>query len=199
MRKSSPVFSCRKASQPQRKEISVSTTPVPEPAPAPKSGGALKIILIVLGVIALLVVLVVGVLVYGCYRIAHSIVETSKGGATTLHTLGGAYTAANSSSFTASDLGTAIYPGATPTDGGSKMDMPTATIVTGVYLTSDPVSKVEAFYKDKFGSGASDFNMGGTAMITDKVSDKETILVTVTTTSGDNGKTKILLQHTKTK
>jgi hypothetical protein len=173
-------------------------TPTPVPAPAPKSGGALKIILIVLGVIALVAVLGVAVLAYGCYRIAHSISHTENG-KTTTSILGTTVTSTNSATFTAADLGTDIYPGATPTDGGSKMDVAAASIVTAVYLTSDPVSKVEAFYKDKFGSGATDFNMGATAMIIHKVSDKERVNVTVTGNNGQDGKTKIMIQHTKAK
>lgn len=173
-------------------------TPTPVPAPAPKSGGALKIVLIVIGAIVVVMILVFGLLAYGCYHIAHSIAH-SENGKTTTSILGTTVTSSNSATFTAADLGTDIYPGATPTDGGSKMEVAAASIVTAVYLTSDPVSKVEAFYKDKFGSGATDFNMGGTAMIVRKVSDKERVSVTVTSDNGQDSKTKIMIQHTKAK
>jgi hypothetical protein len=173
-------------------------TPTPVPAPAPKSGGALKIILIVLGVIALVVVLAFGALAYGCYRIAHSISHTANG-KSAMSILGSTVTSSNSADFTASDLGTDIYPGATPTEGGSKMDLPTASLITAAYLTSDPASKVEAFYKDKFGTVATDLNIGGTVMIVHKVSDKENVRITVTSNNRQDGKTKIVIQHTKVK
>ncbi len=170
----------------------MSTTPVP----APKSGGALKIILIVLGVIALVVVLTVGAFVYIGYRVMHSISHSADG--KTVSVLGTTMTPTDSASLTAQDLGTEIYPGSAPTKEGSKMSLPNASVVSGTYLTSDPVSKVEAFYKDKLGSGATDFNMGGTALLTKKISDKETISVT-TTSKDPNSKTKIVIQHTTTK
>jgi hypothetical protein len=170
----------------------------PTPVPAPKSGGALKIVLIVIGVIVAIMILVFGLLAYGCYRIAHSISHTENG-KTTTSILGTTVTADNSANFTASDLGVDIYPGATPTVGGSKMEVLNASIVTAVYLTSDPVSKVEAFYKDKFGTVATDLNMGETAMIVHKVSDKETINVTLTSKNSQEGKTRIMIQHSKSK
>lgn len=172
-------------------------TPTPVPAPAPKSGGALKIVLIVLGVIVLVVFLVLGALAYIGYRYMHSI--HSEHGKSTMSILGSTVTTSNSTDFTASDLGTDIYPGATPSDGGSKMDLPTASLITAVYLTSDPASKVEAFYKDKFGTVTTDLNMGGTVMIVHKVSDKENVRVTLTSNNRQDGKTKILIQHTKAK
>ena len=171
----------------------MSDAPVPAPVPA-KSGGALKIILIVLGVLAAIVILVVGLLAYGCYHIAHSMRHSADG--KTVSVLGTTVTTADSASFTAADLGTEIYPGAVPAQGGSKVDMSSVSTVIGVYVTPDPVSKVEAFYKDKFGGGISDFSFGGTAVITHKVRDRETVTVTAT---GSDGKTRIQIQHTKAK
>jgi hypothetical protein len=174
----------------------VSDAPVPAPVPA-KSGGALKIILIILGIFAAIVILVVGLLAYGCYHVAQTMKHSADG--KTVSVLGTTVTTSDSSSLTAADLGTDIYPGASPTQGGSKMDIASASIVTGVYLTSDPVSKVEAFYKDKFGGGVSDFSFGGTAVITHKVSDKDTVTVTLTDKGAGDGKTRITIQHTKSK
>jgi hypothetical protein len=169
----------------------------PTPVPAPKSGGALKIVLIIIGVILALMILMFGLLAYGCYHIAHSIAHTEHG-KTTTSILGTTVTSTNSATFTAADLGVDIYPGATPADGGSKMEVATASIVTAMYTTSDPVEKVEAFYKDKFGSTATDLNMGGTAIIVHKISDKERVTMTVTRDS-QAGNTKITIQHTKAK
>jgi hypothetical protein len=41
--------------------------------------------------------------------------------------------------------------------------------------------------------------MGGTVMIVHKVSDKENVRVTLTSNNRQDGKTKILIQHTKAK
>ncbi|MGA2250601.1 hypothetical protein [Terracidiphilus sp.] len=172
-------------------------TPTPVPAPAPKSGGALKIVLIVVGVFVLVVVLVLGALAFIGYRVMHDMGHARN--KSEVKILGSTVSTVDSGSFTADDLGVAIYPGATPAEGGSKMEVLTASIVTAVYLTPDPVSKVEAFYKDKFGTVATDFNMGDTAMIVHKVNDKETINVTLTNKNTKDGKTRIMIQHTKAK
>jgi len=172
-------------------------TPTPVPAPAPKSGGALKIVLIVLGVIAAIIILIAGLLAYGCYRIAHSIAHSEHGKSTISIPGAGTMSTSSSSSFTAADLGTDIYPGATPGQGGLRMETPEALSVNANYETTDPVAKVEAFYKEKFGSDATDLNMGSTVLLTKKMGDKE--VITVTINGQGDGKTKIMIGHTKKK
>jgi hypothetical protein len=158
-------------------------TPTPVPAPAPKSGSPLKIILIVLGVVAVVVILFAGLLAYGCYHIAHSI-----GRGTT------SVTSTDSSTLTAADLGTDIYPGAHPEKGGSKITLPTGSMTTGVYSTPDSVDKVEAFYKDKLGSDATDVSSGGRVMLSKRVSKTETVTVTANSHADDmDGRTKIMI------
>ncbi len=174
------------------------STPTPVPAPAPKSGGALKIILIVLGVIALVVVLGIGVVAYGCYRLAHSIAH-SENGKTTLNIPGaGTMTTGDDTTFTPDELGVDVYPGAKAEKGGSKLSMPSGTIVTALFSSSDSVAQVEAFYKDKFGSNGTDFGAGSTAVLSKKIGNNDTVLVTLTADSAEVGhKTKIVIQHTK--
>jgi predicted enzyme related to lactoylglutathione lyase len=81
------------------------------------------------------------------------------------------------------------------------MDLPTGSMVTGVYLTSDSRDQVIAFYKSKFGSDASVMETSDAAIITMKKGEQESVMVTVTANSSeDHGKTKVVIMHTtKTK
>jgi hypothetical protein len=175
----------------------VSSTPVP----APSSGGssALKIILIVLAVLAAIMVGGISLVAYGCYHVAHSIVQ--KHGDKTSFSIPGAgtITADNSKTFTQDQLGAAIYPGSKAADSGSSLDLPSGSVTTAVFSTPDPVSKVEAFYKDKFGPDASSFGTEDTAMISKKISDNESVTVTASGKDNADGKTKIVIMHSKKK
>ena len=157
--------------------------PTPVPAPAPKSGNSRKIILISIVILAALAIVFVALLAHGC----HHIVQSITGGTTSA-------TATGSAALTEADLGTEIYPGAKPEKGGSKITMPTGSIVTGVYSTPDGVDKVEAFYKDKLGGDATDVSSDGRVMISKRVSKTETITVTANSNADDvDGRTKIMI------
>jgi len=175
---------------------------VPQAAAGGKGGNtAVKVILIVLGIIAMVVILVVAVFAYGCYRIAHAVhqaangersisIPGSNGGSLSVNSEGQHYSAA--------ELGTDPYPGATTTKGGMKLNTPAGSWLTAVYLTSDSKDTVEAFYKDKLGSDVSTMDINDTAILTKKVSDQEQVMVTISQKANeDNGKTKILISHTK--
>ena len=100
--------------------------------------------------------------------------------------------------YSASDLGTDIYPGAQSVHGGMRMELPTGSMVTGVFVTSDSKDQVLAFYKTKFGSAASTFDTNDGAVITLPMGDKESVMVTITGKPSENeGKTKIVIVHTK--
>jgi hypothetical protein len=172
-------------------------TPVPAPAAKPKSGGgALKIILIILGVFAFMFLLVVCVLVYACHRVKQAIQVDSKSGSTSLSIPG--MTAKTGMTFTADELGIDIYPGAEAAkDGNMRMSIAGNTVVTAIFVTPDPTDKVSAFYKSKMASNATSMDFGGTAILTEKKSDKEQVTVTVTQDSSPSGgKTRIQIQHT---
>jgi hypothetical protein len=183
----------------QEKRRIIVATPTPIPAPAPKSGGALKVVLIVLGVFAAVVVLLFGLLAYGCYHIAHSFAHSVNGKSTI--TIPGGGSVSTNDSATPAELGTDIYPGAKAVHGGSKISMPNGSIITGVFGTQDSVQQVEAFYKDKFGSTAVDYGSGEGAMVSKKVADKESINVTITANKSANAdyKTKFIIMHTAAK
>jgi hypothetical protein len=173
------------------------TFPTLTPPPVQQGGNkAVKIILIVVGVFVVLILLVVGAVGYIGYRMAHSLHQAANG-AMTVDTPGGVVSMNDSVKFTAADLGVDIYPGATQDRGSMRMTLPSGPVVAANYLTSDSVSQVVAFYKDKLGSGATSMQFGSTAMLTKTDGGHDSVTITITQKSGhDDGKTQIHIQHT---
>jgi hypothetical protein len=166
--------------------------------PAKSGGGALKVILIVLAILIGLGILGAGAVGFVVWRVAHSLHVNGKDGQITMNTPSGSVTASAESNFTADELGTDIYPGAQNVRGGMRMNLPTGSIISGVFVTSDSKDKVLAFYKSKLGSGASVFDSDTSAMISLKKDSHENIMVTISARpSENNGKTKISIVHTK--
>jgi hypothetical protein len=159
--------------------------PVGAPAPAPKSGSsAVKIILIVVGIFVGLGMIVAGIVAYGVYRVAHSIHKDANGNIT-MTTPTGTFTANSSNTFTAADLGIAIYPGATEGKAGLRMNIAGKSMVTANFLTPDSQDKVMAFYKDKAGPNAQTVttSLGGTITIQNGAN---SISVTVTQSANEH-------------
>jgi nitrate reductase NapE component len=175
-------------------------TPVaPEAAAPAKSGSsAVKIILIVLAIVVCLGVLGAGAFGFMVWRISRSIHVAGANGAVTLNTPGGTIEANSAKSFTPGELGTDIYPGAQSTSGGMKMELPSGSVVSGAFLTSDSKDAVLNFYKGKFGSDASVFDTADGAMLSVKKGEQESVMVTISSKAGENdGKTKFVIVHTK--
>lgn len=176
--------------------------PVAAPMPA-KSGGntVLKVLLIIFGVIVLVVVMIVAAVGYIGYRAVHAVREAANGHSVTIPGANGGSISLNSAkTYSAAELGTDIYPGATAIRGGMKMDLPTGSMVTGIFTTSDSKDQVVTFYKDKLGSDVSSMDFGESAMLTLKRGDKEQVTVTISNKAGENdGKTKIAITHTTSK
>ncbi|MDR3774296.1 MAG: hypothetical protein P4L26_13155 [Terracidiphilus sp.] len=173
----------------------------PQPAAPPaKSGGssAVKIILIVLGIFAFFVLLLVAALMYGCYKVRKAIQVNSSTGETSLSVPGMSMNADSGMKFTASELGTDIYPGAEPKKSGNmRMNIAGNSVVSATFLTSDPKGKVVDFYKDKLGSGVTSMDFGSSAMLTLKKSDHDQVTVTIVQEANQSdGKTQIHIQHT---
>jgi len=173
----------------------------PSPAPVPaRSGGssAVKIILIIVGVFVLLGVMVVAVIGYGIYKVRKAIHVDGSTGAATLSVPGMSMNADPGMKFTASELGTEIYPGAEPKKSGSmRMSIAGSSVVSAAFLTSDPVDKVVSFYKDKLGSDATSMEFGGTSILTSKMNDHEQVSVTIVQHANQqDGRTQIQIQHT---
>jgi hypothetical protein len=163
------------------------------PPPAKSGSSAIKIILIVVGVLVFLVILAVGVVGYIGYRIAHS-VHVDKDGAVSMSTPGGMITSNSNMKFTPDDLGTDIYPGAE--SGNLRMNLPSGSMVSATYLTSDSKDRVMDFYKSRFGSQATSMEFGGTSILSMKKSDHDVVSITLT---DRNGKTQIQISHTTQK
>ena len=172
---------------------------VQPPAPASSGGGsAVKIILIILAVFIGLGVIGASIFAFTVWRVSRAIHVDGNGGNVTLHTPGGSVSTSSSKTYTADELGTDIYPGAQNGHGSMKMDLPTGSMVTGVFETTDSKDQVLEFYKGKLGSGASVMDAGETAILTLAHGQDESVMVTITQkTSQDNGKTKIAIVHTK--
>jgi hypothetical protein len=175
------------------------------PAPAQVSGApvksgpsALKIILIIVAIIVGLGILGIGTLGFFTWRYMRTMHVDSQTGQMTMQTPGGKLNLNTSQNFTAAELGTDPYPGAQSTRGGMKMDLPSGSLVTGVFLTSDPISQVTDYYKSKL-SGASVAEKPGSTVISLETGHQESVMVTITNSSRDDGKTKIVILHTTKK
>jgi hypothetical protein len=167
------------------------------PAPAKTGPSALKIILIVVLVFVVLGILGLGAVFFTVWRVAHSVHVSGPNGQYTVSTPGGTITANPNQTYTSADLGTDVYPGAETHNGGMKMSMPTGSSVTAIFTTSDSKDQVVGFYKGKFGSDATVLDFGSSAILTVKKSDQESVTVTVTANSSQNGgKTQIAISHT---
>jgi hypothetical protein len=167
------------------------------PAPARTGPSAVKIILIVVLVFVGLGILGAAAVGFTIWRVAHAVHVSGPNGQYTLDTPGGTITANSGEAYSASDLGTDIYPGAVSSKGGMKMTMPTGSSVTAIFLTSDSKDQVVSFYKGKFGSDATTLDFGPNAILTVKKGNDETVTVTVTANSAQNGgKTQIAISHT---
>jgi zinc-ribbon domain len=172
----------------------------PSAAAVPPGSGssAIKIILIVVGVFVGLGILGVCIFSFTVWRVARAVHVDGPNGQVSVSTPGGTITANQAQTFTADELGTDIYPGASSGHGSMKMDLPTGSMVTGVFVTPDSKDQVVAFYKSKFGSGASVYDTANSALLTLNKGQQESVMVTVSgNSSQDGGKTRISIVHTK--
>lgn len=172
--------------------------PTPPAAAPPTSGNtAVKIVLIVVAVVVGLGIIGAGAFGYFVWRVAHAVHVSGSGKDVTVNTPGGSISANTGESLSASELGADVYPGATTGKGGMRMSLPSGSMVTGVFVTSDSKDQVVAFYKGKLGGEASVIESGDSAVIT-ATKENESVVVTVTANSSEyEGKTQIAIVHTK--
>ena len=172
--------------------------PVPPPvgAPPPKSGSsAVKIILIVLAVFFGLGIIGAGIVGYGIYRVAKS-VHKDANGEITINTPKGAITENPNQTMTASDLGIAIYPGATQGKGGLRMTIGSKSMVTANFLTPDSPDKVMTFYKGLAGPNAQTMSTGDGGIITIQNGSNSVTVTVNQSASENNGETQITIVNT---
>ena len=170
-----------------------------QPAAPPASSGtsAVKIVLIVVAIFVGLGILGLGAFGFMVWRVSRAVHVSGPGGQVTMNLPGGSYTANPTKTYTAAELGTEIYPGAEPRHGGMTMNLPTGSMVTAIFLTSDSKDQVLDFYKSSMGSSASIIDTEDGAVITLSKSQQESVMVTITAKpSENNGKTQITIVHT---
>ena len=171
-----------------------------QPAAPPASSGssAVKIVLIIVAIFVGLGIIGAGLFGFAVWRVSRAIHVSGPGGQVTMSTPGGTFTANESKTYSASELGVDIYPGALSAKGSMRMDLPTGSMVTGIFVTSDSKDQVVSYYKGKFGSEASVFETGEGAVLTLTKNPQESVMVTVTAKPSENeGKTQIAIVHTK--
>jgi hypothetical protein len=170
---------------------------LPPAAPPQQGSSALKIVLIIVAVIFGLGILAAGAFGFFVWRVAHSIHVSGNGSDVTINTPGGHISTGNSENFSSSDLGTDVYPGAQPGKGSMRMSLPTGSMVSAVYITSDSKDQVLAFYKSKFPDNVSTFDTVSGSVVTYNNTDHESVVVTITSNPSENdGKTQIHILHT---
>lgn len=176
----------------------VAAAPAPPVAAPAKSGSsAVKIILIIVAVFVGLGVIGAGAFGFLVWRVAHSVHVSGSGNQVSLNTPGGNISANTNETFSASDLGTDIYPGAQPGKGSMRMTLPTGTMVSAVYFTSDGKDQVLNYYKSKFGGDVSVFDSSEGSVITLNKGQQESVVVTITVNPSEyGGKTQIHIVHT---
>ena len=124
---------------------------VAQPAAPAKSGGALKIILIVMGVLLLLFVLgIASVVGFGIYVAKQAKIHQTEGGGAKIETPFGNIEA-DDPAKTAEKMGIDVYPGAEPVkNGAGSISVGDFSAGAATFETSDSVEQVAAFYKGQY-------------------------------------------------
>ncbi len=145
------------------------------PGAPPAKGGSsfLKILVIVLGIFAFLTVAGMATCFYVGYKIKKKAEQTfnvgQSGKSVTINTPSGPVTFGEPKRGEAAKAATADvpqYPGSTPIEGGGGVTVGgVAAFASQDYVTSDPVDKVVAFYKEKLGSKATITESEGKAVV----------------------------------
>lgn len=151
--------------------------PVAQPPAAGSS--AVKIILIVVGVVVGLGLLSSMIFMLGMWRLSRAVHINSRGDGVTLSTKDGSITTGSATTVSESDLGVPIYPGATRREGGVQINSGTGSMVTAIFSTTDSADKVIDFYRDKVGANASVVQSPTGAVISSGDNDKQGIMITV--------------------
>jgi hypothetical protein len=173
--------------------------PVVQPVavvPAKQGSSALKIILIIIAVFVGLGLIAAGAFGYFVWRVAHAVHVAESTGKVSIPSIGG-ISASTNETFTSADLGTDIYPGATAGKGSLRMSLPSGSMVTAIYVTSDTKDQVLAYYKGKLGDASTVMDTSDGAIVTLKKGENESVMVTITANSSQyDGKTQIAIVHT---
>lgn len=173
--------------------VGSTAAPIPQtvPAPAPASGGgALKVILIVVGVIILVGILAASSVGFFFWRIAHHSRIRNDGDNVKIETPFGSVETTKDPQQAARDLGIDAYPGAEVLkEGSSSATFGGVRTASLNFETTDSVDKVCSFYKPKFPKAMVVSSQADQCSI---VTNDQGNMVTVSART-DGGKTKIAI------
>ncbi len=171
---------------------SPSAPPVQVSAPPAGGGGALKAILIVMGVIVLVVILGIASLAVFVRHIAHRTHVRQEGDNVKVETPFGTVETTKDPKDAAHNLGVDIYPGAQVMKEGS-VSMTFGSVHTAAltFATSDSVDQVCSFYKPKFPNAMVVTANANECTI---VSNDQKNMITINAKT-ENGKTKIVISN----
>jgi hypothetical protein len=166
--------------------------------PATSSGGALKVILIVVAVVVGLGVIGMGIIGFGAWRLSRGLHVNDNGNGVTVSVPGGGTISAGDSAGNDADLGVPLYPGAVRQKGGVQMKSASASMAMANFATDDAAAPVVDFYKSKLGPNAVVVSSPDGTVLSLAESEHEKITITIAPGSGqDSGKTMIMILHAK--
>jgi hypothetical protein len=170
------------------------TAPVPplSAPPAPSGGGALKAILIAVGVLVVIAVLAVVSLGFFAWRVAHHARVRQNGNHVSVETPFGTVESTKDPQEAARNLGVDLYPGAEVLKDGAASATFGAVHTTSLnFETSDALNKVCSFYKEKFPNAM--VMTGQADQCTIVSNDKKNMITINVRVEGD--KTKIMIAN----
>ncbi|HEY1265393.1 MAG TPA: zinc ribbon domain-containing protein [Terriglobales bacterium] len=155
----------------------------PAPAAPSQGSGALKVILIIVGIIVLLGILAIGGLtVFGIWIAKKSHVE-QRNGKVSVQSPFGNVEATQDPEEVAKALGEYMYPGARPLRGGaSSATFGSMHTVSAQLETDDGADKVAEFYRSKFPNANYSGNQGGNYTIVSGDQNKTWTTITINPT-----------------
>jgi len=167
--------------------------PAPNTGPVPaKSGGGLKVVLIIVAIVAGIGAIAVGIVGYGVYRVVHTVkqaVVTDDKGNVTLNSPTGGISLGKNIIATEDELGLPIFPGATRGPGGMRVKNKTGSMITVVYRTDSDIDAVVAFYKSRMPDADETANDRNHATVLKSGPDSDQTMVVI---SPDTGSDKLL-------
>jgi hypothetical protein len=124
---------------------------VAQPAPAQKSGGLLKPLLIIFGVLALLAILAIaGMVGFGIFIAKQAKIHQTEGGGAKIETPFGNIEA-DDPAKTAEKMGIDVYPGASAVkNGAGSISMGDFSAGSAQFTTTDSINQVAAFYREQY-------------------------------------------------
>jgi hypothetical protein len=165
--------------------------------PAKSSGGALKVILMVVAIVAGIGALGAGALGFSAWRVSKAAAASTKSN-DALFSIPGLGSISTGSDATAdpTQLGAPVYPGAVQEKGAVSVGTSKVAGAEAHFTTGDPISQVEAFYTSNLPGAVVAATASG-AVINAGPSATDRVTVTITPGSGSNaGKTAIVIVRT---